>query len=162
MTRLLYIMLTGALLAPAFTTTAYAGDRDKRGRADHRSDARHDRGDRHGRDRDHDRWDRDNRPDRDRYYVDVRESRRYFGPRDVVVVRDYYRPHHRPLPRGLRTYYARHGHLPPGWARKIRPVPVYVERQLLPLPRGYSRGIIDGHLVVHNSSGFILDVAVLF
>jgi hypothetical protein len=39
---------------------------------------------------------------------------------------------------------------------------VYVERGLPPVPRGYRRGIIDGHVVVHNASGFILDVAVLF
>ena len=79
-----------------------------------------------------------------------------------MIIRDYYRPHYRPLPRGIRQIYARRGHLPPGWATRIHPVPVYVERRLPPLPYGYHRGIIDGHVVVHNSAGFILDVALLF
>jgi hypothetical protein len=91
-----------------------------------------------------------------------RREVRYLGSRDVYVIRDYYRPHYRPLPRGARHVYARHGHLPPGWARRIHPVPVYVERRLPVLPRGYHRGIIDGHAVVYNSSGLIIDVAVLF
>jgi hypothetical protein len=39
---------------------------------------------------------------------------------------------------------------------------VYVERELVPLPYGYSRGIIDGQLVVHDRRGLIVDVAVLF
>jgi hypothetical protein len=30
------------------------------------------------------------------------------------------------------------------------------------LPRGYHRGIIDGHAVVYNQRGLIIDVAVLF
>ena len=39
---------------------------------------------------------------------------------------------------------------------------VYVERELVVVPHGYRRGIIDGHAVVYNDRGFILDVAVLF
>lgn len=80
----------------------------------------------------------------------------------MVIIRDYYRPYYRPLPRGVRHVYARRGHLPPGWAKRAHPVPIYVERRLPPIPRGYRRGIIDGHLVVHNAAGFILDVALLF
>ena len=87
---------------------------------------------------------------------------RYFRGRDVVVIRDYYRPYYRPLPRGIRYRYDRSGYLPPGWAKRMRPVPVYVERDLVVVPRGYRRGIIDGHAVVYNDRGFILDVAVLF
>jgi hypothetical protein len=87
---------------------------------------------------------------------------RYFHDRDVVVIRDYYRPYHRPLPPGLRHRYYRTGHLPPGWAKRMRPVPVYVERELVVVPHGYHRGVIDGHAVVYNDRGFILDVAVLF
>jgi hypothetical protein len=41
-------------------------------------------------------------------------------------------------------------------------MPVYVERELVRVPRGYRRGIIDGHAVIYNDRGFILDVAVLF
>jgi hypothetical protein len=87
---------------------------------------------------------------------------RYFRDRDVIVIRDYYRPYYRPLPRGLRHRYYRGGYLPSGWGRRIRPVPVYVERDLVVVPRGYRRGLIDGHSVVYNDSGLILDVAVLF
>ena len=94
--------------------------------------------------------------------VVVRHEARYFGTRDVYVIRDYYRPYHRPLPPGVRRAYYRNGHLPPGWAKRVRPIPVYVERRLPPVPYGYHRGIIDGHAVVYNGSGLIIDVAVLF
>ena len=87
---------------------------------------------------------------------------RYFRGRDVYVIRDYYRPYYRPLPPGLRYRYDRGGYLPPGWARRMRPIPVYVERDLYVVPRGYRRGIIDGRAVVYNDRGFILDGAVLF
>jgi hypothetical protein len=88
-------------------------------------------------------------------------SVRYITPRDVVVIREHYH-HHRPLPPGIRHVYAKHGHLPPGWAKRVAPVPVYVERRLPVLPHGYHRGIIDGHAVVYNQRGLIIDVAVLF
>ena len=102
---------------------------------------------------------RDSRDYRDdqHYYGD-----RYYRDRDVVVIRDYYRPYYRPLPPGLHRHYYRAGYLPPGWAKRIRPVPVYVERELVVVPHGYHRGLIDGHAVVYNDRGFILDVAVLF
>ena len=110
-----------------------------------------------------DRW-RESRYDR-RY--DYRGDRyvyrdRYFRPRDVVVIRDYYRPYYRGLPPGLQRRYYRGGYLPPGWARRIRPVPVYLEPDYVVVPRGYRRGLIDGHAVVYNDRGFILDLAVLF
>ena len=90
-----------------------------------------------------------------------RHDNRYFRGRDVVVIRDYHRPHYRPG-RGPRHRYYRSGYLPHGWAKRVRPIPVYVERELVVVPRGYRRGIIDGHAVVYNDRGFILDVAVLF
>jgi hypothetical protein len=97
--------------------------------------------------------------------VEVRYER-YDGPyvrsRDVYVVREYYRPYYRPLPPGLRKKYYRTGHLPPGWARRMQPVPVYIEREMIAVPRGYRRGVIDGHLVVYNPRGMVVDVAVLF
>jgi hypothetical protein len=92
----------------------------------------------------------------------VERRARYFDTRDIYVIREYYRPHHRALSRGARPVYVRSGHLPPGWARRVRPIPVYVERRLPVLPHGYRRGIIDGHAVVYNASGLIIDVAVLF
>jgi Ni/Co efflux regulator RcnB len=107
----------------------------------------------------------DRRRGDDRRRVETRHEYRhdgYFRGRDVVVIRDYYRPRRGSLPPGLRHRYARAGYLPPGWARRMRPLPVYVERQLGVAPRGYRRGVIDGHAVVYNDRGFILDVAVLF
>ena len=156
MKRLLFVTLSGALLATALTTDAFAGGKDKDSpkRAVPRSDAR-----------DHDRRGRDD--DDDRYRPDYRNDRVYrndrrFRHRDVVVVREYYRPYYRPVVHNVRYVYVRNKQLPPGWQKKVRPVPVYVERDLEPIPYGYRRGIIDGHLVVHNDRGFIFDVAVLF
>jgi len=106
----------------------------------------------------------DRRHARDGRRVDARVTYQrdgYVRDRDVVLIREYYVTHER-LPRGVRKHYARRGQLPRGWAKRMRPVPVYVERQLPVLPRGYRRGVIDGHVVVHNDSGFIFDVAVLF
>lgn len=85
----------------------------------------------------------------------------YFRGRDVAVIRAYYRPY-RWLPPGLRHQYSRTGHLPPGWRKRMRPIPVYIERNLVVLPRGYRRGVIDGHVVVYRPSGAIIDVAVVF
>jgi hypothetical protein len=94
----------------------------------------------------------------DRHY----RGDRYFRDHEVVVIREYYRPYYQPLPPGLRHRYYRTGYLPPGWAKRVRPVPVYIERELVVVPHGYHRGVIDGHAVVYNDRGFILDVAVLF
>ena len=154
MKALMTVMLAGVLLgAAALASPAEAGDdQRRRGREDrHLRDDRYDRRDRG------DRYDRYDRHDRDR---DRRP--RYFRDRDVVVIREYYRPRHHHLPPGLAKKYYRHGHLPRGWAKRIRPVPVYIERDLIHLPRGYRRGIIDGHVVVFNSNGLIVDLAVLF
>lgn len=138
------MVLTGVVLGGAmFVEPAEAGDRD------------------HGRKGwKRDRHDRDDDRHRDRRYV--RHDGRYFGGRDVYVIREYYRPYYRPLPRGLHHHYYRRGYLPRGWARRMRPIPVYVERDLVVLPRGYRRGVIDGHAVVYDGRGFIIDVAVLF
>ena len=157
MRRILWAVAAGVLVAGSgLATVAEAGDGGQQRRAERRDDRRYRDDDR--RDRYDDR--RGRRDDRRDRYDDRRD--RYFGDRDVVIIRDYYRPYYRPLPRGVRHVYARRGYLPPGWARRIHPVPVYVDRRLPPVPRGYRRGIIDGHVVVHNTSGFILDVALLF
>jgi hypothetical protein len=146
---LLSVVVAGALLGgTVFVSDAEAGDK-KRGHR--RAEVRYERYD-----RGYDRNDRDYRDDR--YY----RHDRYYRDRDVVVIRDYYRPYYRPLPPGLRHRYYRGGYLPRGWAKKVYPVPVYVERELVVVPHGYHRGIIDGHAVVYNDRGFILDVAVLF
>jgi len=154
--RLLFVTLTGALLATALTSDAIAKDKgnDSHKKAVPRSDSRD-----NDRRRDNDDDDR-RRPD---YRQDkVYRADRHFRHRDVIVVREYYRPYYRPVGYDVRYVYVRHRTLPPGWQKKVRPVPVYVERDLEPIPYGYRRGIIDGHLVVHNDRGFIFDVAVLF
>ena len=143
MKSLMTVVLTGVLLTSAsFATEVEAGDRD----------------------RDRKEWKHRRSHDRDRYRDDYRFGRRdrYFVDREVHVIREYYRPYHRPLPRGLRQRYFRSGYLPHGWAKRMRRVPVYVERELVVLPHGYHRGIIDGHAVVYNSRGLIVDLAVLF
>lgn len=85
-----------------------------------------------------------------------------FGAREVEVIRAHYAPRYRSLPPGLAKKYARTGQLPPGWQKKMEPFPVIVERELVVLPAGYRRGVFDGHAVIYNSSGMIIDVAVLF
>jgi Ni/Co efflux regulator RcnB len=136
---LLTVVIAGVLLGGVLTSHAEAGDkgRGKRGRVEAR----------YYRD-----YDRD---DYRRY-----RGNRYFRQRDVVVIRDYYRPHYRPV--AVHHHYYRGGYLPAGWRTRVRPVPVYVEREFIPVPYGYHRGFIDGHVVVHNSRGFILDIAAAF
>lgn len=87
---------------------------------------------------------------------------RYVSNREVYLVREYYGPRYRREPRGPRYRYYRSGYMPHGWHKRIRPYPVYIEREVVVLPRGYRRGFIDGHAVVYNSRGLIIDVAVLF
>jgi hypothetical protein len=86
-----------------------------------------------------------------------------FSPRELRVIREHYGPRYRDLPPGLRKKYARTGQLPPGWRKKVQPFPVAVERELVVLPPGYQRGVIDGHAVIYNPrTQVIVDVAVLF
>jgi hypothetical protein len=86
-----------------------------------------------------------------------------FSVEHVRVIREYYAPRYRQLPPGLQKKYARTGQLPPGWEKRMEPLPVKIERDLPRLPDGYRRGVIDGHAVVYNSrAGTIIDVAVLF
>ena len=81
----------------------------------------------------------------------------------MLVIREYYAPRYRTLPPGLQKKLYRTGHLPPGWERKLQPLPVVVERQLIVLPGGYRRGIIGGSAVVYDpGTHVIVDVAPLF
>jgi hypothetical protein len=87
----------------------------------------------------------------------------YFQPHDVRLIGQYYasRPHD--LPPGLQKKYKRTGHLPPGWERRIQPLPVVVERQLVPVPAEYRRGFIDGSVVVYAPhTGIVIDVVAVF
>lgn len=86
-----------------------------------------------------------------------------FSSRDVQVIREYYAPQYRSLPPGLQKKYARTGQLPPGWQKKMQPFPVALERQLVALPAGYQRGVIDGHAVIYRpGTSVVIDATVLF
>ena len=86
-----------------------------------------------------------------------------FAARDAQIIREYYAPRYRDLPPGLRKKLARTGQLPPGWQKRFEPFPVAIERQLVTLPAGYRRGIVDGHAVIFDDRTHVmLDVAVLF
>jgi hypothetical protein len=90
--------------------------------------------------------------------IDVR-----FSTGEQRAIREYYAPRYKSLPPGLQKKVARGGALPPGWQKKMQPFPVEVERRLEPLPRGYGRGVIDGHAVIYSTrSNTVIDVAVLF
>jgi len=102
--------------------------------------------------------DHDARDAYDRRAADCR-----FGPRDVRIIREYYEPRYRSLPPGLAKKYYRTGHLPPGWQKKMQPLPVAVERRLVELPRGYRRGYIDGAVVVYTpDTQIVIDVVTPF
>lgn len=87
-----------------------------------------------------------------------------FSKGDTQVIREYYAApeRHRSLPPGLAKKYARTGKLPPGWQKKMRPMPVVVERRLPPLPPGYHRGVFGGHAVIYRPGGTIIDATVIF
>ena len=99
-----------------------------------------------------------------------REKRRYgpaypsqavvFSPGDVRSIRAHYGPRYRGLPPGLQKKLRRTGSLPPGWQKKFQPFPVVLERQLVVLPYGYRRGVIDGYAVLFDPrTQGIVDVA---
>ena len=86
-----------------------------------------------------------------------------FGRQDRQVIREYYAPRYRNLPPGLQKKLQRTGQLPPGWQKRFEPFPVTLERQLVALPAGYRRGVMDGHAVIFDDrTHVIFDVAVLF
>ena len=86
-----------------------------------------------------------------------------FSSHDVRLIREYYAPRYRNLPPGLQKKLARTGKLPPGWQKKMEPFPPTLERDLVVLPQGYRRGVIDGHAVIYlPKTQVIFDVAVLF
>ena len=80
-----------------------------------------------------------------------------WAPREIEVIRAHYAPQYRNLPPGLQKKVARGGALPPGWEKKMQPFPANVDRVLLPLPTGYSRGVFDGHAVIYNR-GVVVDI----
>ena len=91
-----------------------------------------------------------------------RGAKCYVAPEEIRVVREYYAPRYRALPPGLAKKYYRTGHLPPGWAKKVEPLPADLERRLDPLPAGYRRGYLDGALVVFAPTQVVIDLVPLF
>jgi hypothetical protein len=73
----------------------------------------------------------------------------YLPSHDARVVRDYYEPRSRSLPPGLAPKGASAGQLPPGWERKVHPLPAALEQQLVVLPPDYRRGYVDGSVLVY-------------
>lgn len=80
-----------------------------------------------------------------------------WAPREIEVIKAHYAPQYRNLPPGLQKKVARGGSLPPGWQKKMQPFPSNVEKGLLPLPSGYSRGVFEGHAVIYNK-GVVVDI----
>jgi hypothetical protein len=100
-------------------------------------------------------------------HADVRQTSAelhvVFTSREIGIIREHYAPRYRRLPPGLQKKYARTGQLPPGWQKKMEPFPVVVERELVVLPSGYRRGVLDGQAIIYNPrTQVIIDVAVLF
>jgi hypothetical protein len=92
-----------------------------------------------------------------------RSANCYFEPHDVRIIREYYEPRYRALPPGLAKKFYRTGHLPPGWAKRMEPLPVAVERDLVVLPPGYRRGYLDGSVVVYSPrTRMMIDVVAIF
>ncbi len=86
-----------------------------------------------------------------------------FSPREITLIRTHYASQYRNLPPGLQKKLARGGTLPPGWQKKMQPFPATLERDLVVLPRGYRRGVMDGHAVIYDAvTHAILDIASLF
>jgi hypothetical protein len=90
------------------------------------------------------------------------ETHVVFSTHDVAIIHEHYAPQRRNLPPGLQKKYARTGQLPPGWQKKMAPMPVVVERRLPPLPVGYHRGVFEGHAVIYQPGGVIIDATVIF
>ncbi len=87
----------------------------------------------------------------------------YFEPHDLRVIREYYAPGHHDLPPGLERKLYRTGHLPPGWEARMEPLPVVVERELVPIPAGYRRGMLDGYAVIYSPrTQVVIDVSAVF
>jgi hypothetical protein len=45
----------------------------------------------------------------------------------------------------------------------MEPIPVWIERDLVTLPSGYRRGVMDGYAVIYNTrTEVIIDSTVIF
>ncbi len=85
-----------------------------------------------------------------------------FRPADVRIVREYDEPWYRWLPPGLAKKYSRTGRLPPGWAKRVEPLPPPLERRLVVLPSGCRRRSVGGTLFVYSpATGVLIDIVAL-
>src|SRR5437667_2513487 len=100
-------------------------------------------------------WDKHSKEaDDDDRHVNHHADSCYFQPHDTRVITTYYAANSRPLPPGLQKKLYRTGHLPPGWDRRIQPLPVVVERQLAPVTIEVATAIAAGYgcqLPFHNN-----------
>ena len=86
-----------------------------------------------------------------------------FTPHDVALIRSHYESRERGLPPGLQKKLARGGSLPPGWEKRLERFPATLERDLIVLPPGNARGVMDGHALIYNPiTHAILDIVTLF
>ncbi len=85
----------------------------------------------------------------DRHEADRgRSNHPYFRDGDADLIRRHRGVRH--LPPGLQAKLYRTGYLPPGWEKKVRPLPILVEHQLPPVCYGCRRGIIGNCAIVFN------------
>jgi hypothetical protein len=60
------------------------------------------------------------------------------------------------LPPGLEQHLRRNGTLPPGLQKRIQSLPPALERQLVPLPAGYRRGVVDSYVIVYKPGTYLV------
>ena|SRR5882757_8967293 len=112
---------------------------------------------------DDDHWKKHAKHEEDSHVFDHRAEGCYFQPGDARVITQGYEPRYRQLPPGLQKKLYRTGHLPPGWEKRMQPLPVAVERQLAPIPTGYRRGYMDGYAVVYSPrTQVVVDIVAVF
>jgi hypothetical protein len=85
----------------------------------------------------------------------------YFRPEHRTVIVNYYGGVQN-LPPGLAKKWMRTGSLPPGWERRMRPVPIVVVHEMGPICATCGVGVIDRCAVVYDrKTRIILDVLAL-
>ena len=63
------------------------------------------------------------------------------------------------LPPGLERQLQKNGTLPPGLERRLEPLPVTLESQLPPLPRGMRRVVLSGNVILlEEATALIIDL----
>ena len=92
-----------------------------------------------------------------------------FTTREISIIQGWFRTNlnnlppglakRETLPPGLQKQLVQRGTLPPGLQKKIQPLPIALERQLLPIPTGYRRVVVAGNVILMNpTTGLIYDI----